>query len=204
MKKILFILLTITLCFNTLNAQIDPRTPSKKEVEQHIEKYLAPLPEEDGKVYLVREMQLPANSNAEEVMKKLNAWFDRCMQDEAIIKHIDVPSDQPNTIQHQVIHTITFKDALLSLDQTEMTYVMTVTLKDNVVKLKMQHISYKYNAENPDHKMLRYTAEDHIADRVALNKKHNKLIKGYRKFRVKTVDLMDSYLDSLKGAFWIQ
>ena len=66
----------------------------------------------------------------------------------------------------------------------------------------MKRMSYRYNGDNPDRKMLRRSAEDYIADKVAINKKKTKLIFGYRKFRVKTIDLADEYAESLKLAFW--
>lgn len=202
--KFLILFLLALASATSINAQISAPVEKTATNDNPEAKYLAPLPEEKGKVYLLREVELPANIQQEEAFKKLNIWLSRCMQDTRIIQHTEIPTDQPQTLQQQAVQLITFTSALLSLDTTEMTYVLTATLQGNKVTLKMSHISYKYNGENRDRKMLRYTAEDHIADGVALNKKHTKLVLGYKKFRIKTIDLMDEYEQSLKNAFWIE
>lgn len=205
MRHILFtVFILFASSFASLDAQITaPFTPQTVAANPDA-KYLAPIPEENGKVYLLREVQLPASMNAEEAFNKLKFWYNRCMQDSRIINLIEIPTTSALTLQNQVIQTITFSSGLLALDETEMTYVLTVSLQGEKVQIKMSHISYKYNGENRDRKMLRYTAEDHIADGIVLNKKRTKIYPGYKKFRVKTVDLIDEYEASLKNAFSIQ
>lgn len=202
MKYLLILFLALTSIQMT-NAQITPGKEVKEEAADRDAKYLAPLPEENGKVYMLREVQLPAGMSQEEAFGKMQSWMDRCLKDKAIVGHIDIPTEQPQSIQNQVRHMLTFKSNMFVLDQTEMTYVLSLSLQGDMMVLKMSHISFLYNGENRDRKMIRYTAEEHIADRVALNKKKTKLVIGYRKFRTKSVDLMDEYATSLKQAFWI-
>lgn len=204
MKYLLLLLAILATSFTSMNAQIASPTQTDFPTSDQEAKYLAPIPEENGKVYLIRELELPANTNSDETFAKLQTWFSRCMQDSRISQHINIPTELPQTLQSQVVQLITFSSGLLSLDTTEMTYVVSVSLQGNKIVLKMSHISYKYNGENRDRKMLRYTAEEFISDRVALNKKHTKLILGYKKFRIKTIDLIDEYENSLKNAFWIK
>lgn len=203
MKYLLIIILSLASLQMT-SAQITPAKEAPQMTSEQLDaKYLVPLPEENGKVYMLREVQLPAGMSQEEAFGKMQSWMDRCLKDKAIVGHIDIPTEQPQSIQNQVRHMLTFKSNMFVLDQTEMTYVLSLSLQGDKMVLKMSHISFLYNGENRDRKMIRYTAEEHIADRVALNKKKTKLVIGYRKFRTKSVDLMDEYATSLKQAFWI-
>lgn len=201
MKK-LFLLFVLAASMYVANAQITAPLASTEIRTEEDAHYLEPLPLEDGKVYLLRELQLPAGNNPEDTFAKLQIWMDRCMKDARITRHTDIPSDQPHTIQQQINQTLTFSDKLLALDQTNMEYLLTLSLQGDKIQLKMSHIHYRYNGENRDRKMLRYSAEDHIADAVALNKNRTKLIRGYKKFRIKTIDLIDEFESSLKTAFW--
>ncbi len=204
MKYLYILLLSVALAIPA-SAQITaPAEPVHQATGNPDAKYLAPIPEENGKVYLLREMPLPAGISEGEAYEKLQVWFDRCMQDKRISHHSDVATDKPLTIQQLVTQTITFSKSLMALDETESTFVLAASVEDGMLRLKMSHITYKYNGENRDRKMLKYTAEDHIADRVALFKKGRKLVPGYKKFRIKTIDLIDEYEASLKLAFLIK
>lgn len=204
MKYLYILLLSVALSIPA-SAQITaPAEPVQQTTGNPEAKYLAPLPEENGKVYLLREAPLPEGLTEAQAYEKLQTWYDRCMQDKRIVRHSDVATSHPMTLQQLVTQTITFSSSLIALDQTEMTYVFTASVENGMLRLKMSHMSYMYNGENRDRKMLKYTAEDHIADRVALFRKGSKLVPGYKKFRIKTIDLIDEYEASLKLAFLIK
>jgi colicin import membrane protein len=61
----------------------------------------------------------------------------------------------------------------------------------------MDNISYYYDEERQPQK---YTAEEWITDRNALNKKGTKLLPLCGKFRVKTIDAFDEICSSLQVA----
>lgn len=202
MKEFALLLFFIAASLQGVDAQITPQVVSTANNQQPDAKYFAPLPkDENGKVYLQREVQLSAGTDQEKAFQKLQTWTDRCMLDSRIIKVTDIPSDQPQTIQRQVCQTIVFSSSLLALDKTEMDYLLTISLQGDKIKLTISHIHYRYNGENRDRMMLRYSAEDHIADEVALNKKRTKFVHGYKKFRVSTIDLIDEFESSLKFSF---
>lgn len=205
--KRFFLLIALALgCAAATQAQITaPVTENQASTENPDAKYLVPLPlEPTGQVYLERVLTLPEGTNTEETVAKLKDWMDRCMKDARIISSTPVEAEEPNTIQMMVNQEIVFSQSFLTLDNGQMNYLLQTCVKDGKIILQMRRISFRYNGDNPDRKMLRISAEEYIADKVALNKKGDKIIRAYRKFRVKTVDLIDEYESSLKMAFWIK
>lgn len=205
--KRFFLLIALALgCAAATQAQITaPVTENQASTENPDAKYLVPLPlEPTGQVYLERVLTLPEGTNTEETVAKLKDWMDRCMKDSRIISSTPVEAEEPNTIQMMVNQEIVFSQSFLTLDNGQMNYLLQTSVKDGKIILQMRRISFRYNGDNPDRKMLRISAEEYIADKVALNKKGDKIIRAYRKFRVKTVDLIDEYESSLKMAFWIK
>ena len=205
--KRFFLLIALALgCAAATQAQITaPVTETQVSTENPDAKYLVPLPlEPTGQVYLERVLTLPEGTNTEETVAKLKDWMDRCMKDSRIISSTPVEAEEPNTLQMMVNQEIVFSQSFLTLDNGQMNYLLQTSVKDGKIILQMRRISFRYNGDNPDRKMLRISAEEYIADKVALNKKGDKIIRAYRKFRVKTVDLIDEYESSLKMAFWIK
>lgn len=202
-----FLLIALALgCVTATQAQITaPVQDTQVSTENPDAKYLVPLPlEPGGQVYLERVLTLPEGANTEETLAKLKDWMDRCMKDTRILNSTPIEAEEPNTIQMMVNQEIIFSQSFLSLDNGQMNYLLQTSIKDGKIILQMRRISFRYNGDNPDRKMLRISAEDYIADKVALNKKGDKLVRAFRKFRVKTVDLINEYESSLKMAFWIK
>lgn len=202
-----FLLIALALgCAMTTQAQITaPVETSPAETVNPDAKYLVPIPlEENGMVYLERVLPLPEGTNKDETLAKMKDWVDRCMKDERILNSSPLEAEQPYSLSQMVRQEIVFSSSLLSLDKAEISYALELSLKDNNMILKLRRISFRYSGDNPERKMLRHAAEDYIADKVALNKRGDKIIRGYRKFRVKTIDLVDEYAASLKMAFWIK
>lgn len=187
----------------TSQAQITAPVETTSETDQ-MAKYLAPIPMEDGKVYLERELTLPEGTNADETFAKMKDWLSRCMNDKRIISSTALETEEPYTLQQMVKQEVVFSSGLLALDKADYQYVLDLSLKGNKLILKTRRISIYYNGDNPDRKMLRHPAEEYISDKVALNKKKDKILFGFRKFRIKTVDMIDEYAESLKMAFWIK
>lgn len=202
-----FLLIALAIgCTMASQAQITaPIQEAQTAIENPDAKYLVPLPlEPTGQVYLERIVTLPEGTDTEETFAKLKDWMDRCMKDSRIISSSPVEAEEPYTLQMMVNQDIVFSQSFLSLDNGQMSYLLQTSLKDGKIILQMRRISFRYNGDNPDRKMLRISAEEYIADKVALNKKGDKIVRAFRKFRVKTVDLIDEYEASLKMAFWIK
>lgn len=206
MKRYFLLIVLAMGCAAATQAQITaPVTGTQVSTENPDAKYLVPLPlEPTGQVYLERVLTLPEGANTDETLAKLKDWMDRCMKDSRILNSTPVEAEEPNTLQMMVNQEIVFSQSFLTLDNGQMNYLLQTSVKDGKIILQMRRISFRYNGDNPDRKMLRISAEDYIADKVALNKKGDKIIRAYRKFRVKTVDLIDEYESSIKMAFWIK
>lgn len=203
--KHLFLMLALSLSLSsTMQAQITAPAETQNNTNSDA-KYLAPIPQDEkGLVYLERVLTLPEGTSTEDTYAKLGDWLDRCMKDSRISSSLKLEATEPNTYSTMVCQEIVFSKSLLALDKAEINYVLNLSVKGNQIILQMQRISYRYNGDNPDRKMLRLHAEDYIADSVALNKRGDKIYRAYRKFRTKTIDLIDEYESSLKMAFWIK
>ena len=202
-----FLLIALSLgLMTTIQAQITAPAESVAAAEGNPDaKYLVPIPtEENGMVYLERVLTLPEGANADETFAKMKDWVDRCMKDKRIVSSSPLEVEEPYTIRQMVRQEMIFSSGLLALDRADVSYVLDLSLKGNTMSLKLRRISYFYSGDNPDHKMLHRPAEQYIADKVALNKRGDKMLRVYRRFRVKTVDLIDEYAESLKLAFWIK
>lgn len=203
--KHLFLMLALTLGLSsTMQAQITAPVATQNSADTDA-KYLAPIPQDEkGQVYLERILTLPEGSSPEDTFAKLGDWLDRCLKDERMHVAQKIESENPNCYLTMITQDMVFSKSLLALDKAEIGYVLSLSVKDNQIILQMQHISYRYNGDNAERKMQRLHAEDYIADKVALNKRGDKIYRAYRKFRVKTIDLIDEYESSLKMAFWIK
>lgn len=206
MNKFFLLLTLFVASLASMQAQITAPAPTEASTDEYpYAKYLQPIPAEaDGHVYLERVVTLPENVNADETFSKMNDWVERCMKDSRIIQHAHVDATEPYTIRHQVQQEMVFSSKLLATDKSDFLFCLELQLKGNQIFFRMKRMSYRYTGDNPDRKVVRHTAEDYISDKVALNKKKDKLVLGYRKFRVKTIDLADEYTESLKMAFWVK
>lgn len=83
---------------------------------------------------------------------------------------------------------LVFKSSSLMLDQTRLLYVIKARCSESKAVIEMANIHYVYDEFR---KPQRYTAEEWITDKEALNKKGTKLLPLSGKFRRKTIDRKD-------------
>jgi colicin import membrane protein len=83
---------------------------------------------------------------------------------------------------------LVLKSNSIMLDQTRMLYVLKVRCSDGKADIEMTNIRYVYDEAR---KAMRYTAEEWITDKEALNKKGTRLLPVSAKFRRKTIDRKD-------------
>jgi len=195
MKRSLISLVAFFALMFSASAQI-----TAPAVEQRAEtdiRYLAgAVPEHDGFCYLTRTVSVPAQMSQTEVMQRLQTWLDRCMKDERVLYHQELPSTADNQLMHSVMMQITFSKSFISHDFAEMTYVINLTANAGEVVMNIERITYKYREGDNVNK---YPAEQIISDGYALNKK-GKLVLGYKRFRIKTIDFVDELEASLQKA----
>jgi len=196
MKKLLTLLVAL-FTITTATAQIT--APVVEEKPDTDNKYMVgAVPEVNGKVVLTRTVEVPAGLTEQEVMNRVDTWLVRCSKDERMHFTQRLPKPADNELQQTYSLELTFSKSFLSHDFAELAYVLAVRHTGNQLVMEMSHIYYKYNENNKQNK---YTAEEMISDKYALNKKKTKLVFGYKKFRMKTIDFMDELQTSLQNEF---
>ena len=196
MKK-LFTILLACATMSTSIAQITAPVIGEKS-ETDIRYMAGAVPEVNGKVVLTRTVEVPAGLTQQEVMNRVDAWLVRCTKDERMHYNQRLPKAADNELQHSYSMELTFSKSFLAHDFAELAYVLAVRYEGGQLIMEMSHINYKYNENN---KLNKYTAEEMIVDKYALNKKKTKLIFGFKKFRMKTIDLLDELQVSLQNEF---
>ena len=196
MKK-LFTILLACATMSTSIAQITAPVIEEKS-ETDIRYMAGAVPEVNGKVVLTRTVEVPAGLTQQEVMNRVDAWLVRCTKDERMHYNQRLPKAADNGLQHSYSVELTFSKSFLAHDFAELAYVLAVRYEGGQLVMEMSHINYKYNENN---KLNKYTAEEMIVDKYALNKKKTKLIFGFKKFRMKTIDLLDELQVSLQNEF---
>ena len=196
MKK-LFTILMACATLSTGIAQITAPVIEEKS-ETDIRYMAGAVPEVNGKVVLTRTVEVPAGLTQQEVMNRVDTWLIRCTKDERMHYNQRLPQRADNELQHSYSMELTFSKSFLAHDFAELAYVLAVRYEGSQLVMEMSHINYKYNENN---KLNKYTAEEMIVDKYALNKKKTKLIFGFKKFRMKTIDLLDELQISLQNEF---
>lgn len=170
-------------------------------------KYLAgAVPEVDGKVAFVLDKDVPGQS-ADDIYNKVYAVMQQLVsetQDKDITpgSRIVAVNKTEHTIVANMKEWLVFSSSFIQLDRTQMNYILVATASDHHINVTMQRINYAYEMNRGDNGM-QVKAEDWITDKVALNKKKNKLVKGNGKFRIKTIDRKDNIFSRISKALGI-
>ena len=168
---------------------------------QEDQKYLAgAIPEEGGKVVFTKEINMPLLSKGQ-IYDIMYQWAEKFFSEEG--RRLVYSDKDKGDIAAVGEEYLVFQSTALSLDRTLMDYRVTIECEDNAAKIKLAGIRYEYNVSyqrEPE----KYTAEEWITDKYALNKKKDKLNRGNGKFRRKTVDFAENMFQSADAAFGIQ
>ncbi|MCI1648825.1 MAG: DUF4468 domain-containing protein [Bacteroides sp.] len=177
MKKLTQILITLFCLYlpATLHAQKDDNS-----------KYLAgAVPETEGKVVFSKEFSIPGMSQ-DEIYNRMLEWITGRLKSNNNISRVVYT----NQVKGQIVgigeEWIVFSSSALSLDRTLIQYQLSVTCQPETCILKVEKIRYSYREGKE-----KYTAEEWITDKYALNKAQTKLVRGLAKWRRKTVDFVD-------------
>lgn len=196
MKKTLLLILSL-LTFGITQAQIT--APAVEEKADTDVKYLAgAIQEVDGKVEINRTIDLPAGMTNTEALSIIDQWLNRCVKDARVRREIRLPQPSDNAISHSFMMEITFSQSFLSHDWVDFNFVLTMTVADGKVGMKMQRLRYDYTENG---KVTHYSGEELVSDKYALNKKKTKIFPSYKKFRIQTINLLDELQVSLEKEF---
>ncbi|MCD8260176.1 MAG: DUF4468 domain-containing protein [Bacteroides sp.] len=168
---------------------------------QEDNKYLVgAVPMVEGKVVFSSTLSLPGLSR-DQVYESALAWCtDRLRQNENAENRIIYTEKESGVIVGQAEEFLVFSANAFALDRALISYRVTLTAQPGSCQLEISRIRYEYNVaskKTPE----KYTAEEHISDKVALNKAQTKLVFGTAKFRRKTVDLVEAWQESMQQHF---
>ncbi len=158
-------------------------------------KYLAgAVPEVDGKVVFTKEFSIPGMSQ-KEVYDRAYKWMDQRLQKNENESRIVYTEENQGQIVGVGNDWIIFTSNAISLDRTQIHYQITVNCTPEKCVLEVSKIRFVYREGKE-----KYTAEEWIADKYALNKTQTKLIRGLAKWRKKSVDFIDEMTQDLANA----
>lgn len=183
-KNLVFILLGAFMFSISASAQSDKRDDSH---------YLAgAVPEQNGrvvfsKVYVVNGMS--KDVIYDKLLKYLTA---RMAQAENPLSRVAYANKDEGVIAALGNEWMVFSKSALSLDRSGITYQLTATCSEGKCQVVISKINFTYREKE------KYTAEEWITDKIALNKDKTKLIRGIAKWRRHTVDLCDDFFTDIK------
>lgn len=175
-----FLLVLLCICLPT-NMFAD----QNKDKDDDSKYLVGAVPEVDGKVVFTKEFSISGMSQ-EEIFKRMQNWM------EARLKKNENNSRvvYTNVEEGQIVGTgeewIVFSSSALSLDRTKILYQLSVVCAPEKCTMEVEKIRYNYREGKE-----KYTAEEWIVDKYALNKAKTKLVRGLAKWRRKTVDFVD-------------
>ncbi len=144
------------------------------------------VPEVDGKVVFEKNFSIPGMSQ-QEVYDKALAWAEAHLKENGNANsRVAFTDETKGQIGATGLEYIVFQSAGLSLDRTKLSYQMLINCADQKCRLEFRQLRYDYPSTDE-----KFTAEECISDKWALNKDHTKLVRGWAKFRRKTVDWVD-------------
>lgn len=149
-------------------------------------KYLAgAVPEVDGKVVFSKEFSIPGMAQ-EEIFGRMQSWLEEYTKKNANSSRVTYIRPEEGQVVALGEEWIVFSSSAISLDRTKITYQVTVTCQPEKCMMNVSRIRYVYREGKE-----RYTAEEWITDKYALNKAKTKLVRGLAKWRKKTVDFIE-------------
>ncbi len=161
---------------------------AQKQVNKDAKYLKGAVPEVDGKVVFSKTIAAPGKSAAE-IYTILKQYMEKMLQEKNQINSMMIEDDaNEHHLAAKYQEWLVFKRNFISLDQTQFQYVLIADCKNGQVDVSISRIRYFYGS---DKDMQRYTAEEWISDKEAVNKKNTRLLPLSGKFRRKTIDRKD-------------
>lgn len=150
--------------------------------------------EEDGRVVFLKEFNIPGMSQ-EQIYQRMLSWLENNLKEKNnTTSRVVYSNPEEGLIAGLGEEWMIFKSSALSLDRTLINYQISITCKPEQCIIEVGKIRFAYRDKE------KYTAEELITDKNALNKSKTKLISGLAKWRRKTVDFADDIFDSAAKA----
>lgn len=149
------------------------------------------VPEVDGKVVFSKKIQTPSLSK-EQLYEILSDWSANYYNGEK--NRVVYQNPEEGAIACVGNEYLVFSSSALSLDRSQINYLMRIVCQNQSCEIQMSGIRYEYNVsyqKEPE----KYSAEEWITDRAAL--KNDKLLRVPGKFRTKTIDLVDKLFNQV-------
>ena len=163
--------------------------------ERDDSKYLAgAVPEQEGKVVFTKEFSIPGMQQGE-IYDRMYRWMDDRLKMNANNSRLIFFDAEKGQLVGLGDEWIVFSSTALSLDRTRILYQLNVTCQPEKCTLEVEKIHYVYREGKE-----KYTAEEWIVDKYALNKAKTKLVRGLAKWRRKTVDFVDKLGEGMAEA----
>lgn len=212
MKKFIFTVLVLFLPFGAAIAQkglVSARKLYTRQVDFACYERAGAVPVVDGRVVFAASIEAAGRSK-EELYRVLASWTAFrfaagtkngnwrepdffCNLDWAQVKEAD---REAHTIKAQGAEEMVFSNKALAKDYSHVFYLLDTEAKDGRIDIRMHNIIFSYvGSQNAE----RIPAEEMITDKWGLNRKgHLARING--KFRLKTIDLFNEFVDELTAA----
>lgn len=147
------------------------------------------VPEENGKVTFTRTIAL-GEVSVQTAGSLVNSWAKGRFVSPIVISGKFQKSGQDGIVVSAEEY-IYFKKTAFITDRTRINYTLSVSFSESSCKIKVTDISYWYEEDVDGGK--HFTAEDWITDSEAFNRNGTKMLKTTGKFRIKTIDLVNSF-----------
>ncbi|NDV66169.1 DUF4468 domain-containing protein [Bacteroides sp. 224] len=165
---------------------------------QNESQYLAgAVPMVNDKVVFSREIDLPGASK-DAIYDRIHSWMEKSMKKNQNDSRIVYAEKPEGIVAGLGTEYLVFTAKALSLDRALINYQITATCTPGKCALEIEKIRYVYQEKD------KFTAEEYISDEIALNKDKTKIYRGYKKFRVKTVDFANELFDEAQAALGVQ
>lgn len=207
MKKMMIaLLMTSAIAAQAQNGNWSKPSETKQEKKYLFQKskkaddtkYLAgAVPEKDGRVTFTHTLAVPGQNSLQLYNKLISVLQDMAKGENQIKSEVAIVNETDREIGATFEEWMTFKSTALVLDRTRFYYTVHVKCDDGRFTVSVTRLHFLYEEERTP---LRYTAEEWISDKAALNKKQTKLLPVSAKFRRKTVDRMESLFKQIDAA----
>ena len=184
--------LLLILCFLPMWALAQEEDQSKYMV--------GAVPEVNGKVVFSQEINAP-NLSKDQIFDAILAWANtRFKTDKGNWGMVAYSNKEEGQIACYGNEYIVFADKTFSLDRAKINYRMNFTCTPGKCNVEVTNITYLYPEDNRE----RLAAEEWITDKQAMNKDQTKLINRIAKFRIKTIDLVESLNEGAQKSLGVQ
>lgn len=157
-------------------------------------KYLAgAVPEVDNRVVFSRIIEpknMISDADLYDLMVKWANINYAETEDEGLIRRVLLTNSEERDIACYGEEYFTFRRNAFVLDRAKMLYQLVLDIEGGKCKATIRNIKFEYDSKATP-------AEELIVDKIALNRKKDKLNRYYDKFRIRTVDSVNVIFNSI-------